>query len=159
MPLPRITSDETRLDKLAADLKRAVDRVDEDINLQHVFSNHLVLAGAGHIENSVAHILSEYGRIHGNSAIKRFVEKTVFRNNSLNCKKIETVSNQFNLEWWTKIEETTLESERDAVDNLKTLRDNIAHGRHNGTGFYTVKDYFDCAKIFVKKYSIVVLGH
>ena len=80
MPLLRITSDATRLDKLAADLERAVYAVDEDIYLQHVYSSHLVLAGAGHIENSVAHILSEYGRIHGNTTIKRFVEKTVSRN-------------------------------------------------------------------------------
>src|SRR5690606_19984540 len=80
MALPRITSDEQRLNKLASDLRAAVD--DADLSIQHVFSAHLVLAGAGHIESSISHILSEYARIHGNETVGRFVEKTVARNNS-----------------------------------------------------------------------------
>ena len=157
MPLPLITSNEARLDKLAADLHVAVNEA--DLNLQHVFSSHLVLAGAGHVEKSVIHILSEYSRKHGNPAISRYVEKTVARNNSLNCNKIKTISDQFNPDWWTKIEGETLPTERSAVDSLKTLRDEIAHGGENRTGFTTVKDYFFNAKTFVRKFSVVVLGH
>lgn len=157
MPLPRVISDEQRLSKLASDLRAAVDEA--DLNIQHVFTTHLVLAGAGHVENSVAHILSEYARIHGNEVVGRFVEKAVARNNSLNCEKIKTVSDQFNLNWWKQIEEQTLLIERDAVDSLKTLRDQVAHGRRNGTGFTIVSGYFDKAKSFVQKFSVVVLGH
>ena len=157
MPPPQISSEEQRLNKLAKDLRDAAD--DADLNIQHVFSSHLILAGAGHVENSVIYILSEYGRINGNPAIKRFVEKTVSRNNSLNCDKIKAISDQFQLEWWSHIEATTKDAERDAVDSLKTLRDQIAHGRRNGTGFTVVKGYLDCAKVFVQKFSLVVLGH
>lgn len=157
MPLPQITSEEQRLEKLSADLRSAVD--DADLNLQHVFSSHLVLAGAGHVENSIIQILSEYGRVNGNPVIKRFVERTVSRNNSLNCEKIKLVSDQFHPEWWPHFEVAIAASEKDAVDSLKTLRDQVAHGKRNGTGFSVVKGYFDNAKVFVRKYSLIVLGH
>jgi len=157
MPLPRITFEEQRLDKLSADLRLAVD--DADLNLQHVFSSHLVLASAGHVENSVIQILSEYGRVNGNPVIKRFVEKTVARNNSLNCEKIKLVSDQFHPEWWPQLEVAIAASEKEAVDSLKTLRDQVAHGKRNGTGFTVVKGYFDNAKVFIRKYSLIVLGH
>lgn len=157
MPLLRITSEERRLNKLVADLDKGV--IDADLGLQHVFSSYLVLAGAGHIENSVIHILSEYGRTHGNSAVKRFIEKTIARNNSLNCEKIKIILDQFDVTWWSLLEAATLESEREAVDSLKTLRDQIAHGHRNGTGFSVVNGYFDSAKSFIQKFSTVVLGH
>lgn len=157
MPLPQITREEQRLDSLAQDLHSLVD--DADLNIQHVFSNHLVLAGAGHVEKSVHDILSEYGRIHGNQAIERFVAKTVLRNNSLNCDKIKSVSDQFDPEWWRQIEQTTSSEERDSVDSLKNLRDQIAHGHHNGTGFNTVNGYLKNAKTFIQKFSLVVLRH
>lgn len=102
---------------------------------------HLVLAGAGHVEQSVINILSEYGRLNGNPKIRRFVEKTIARNNSLNCEKIKTVTDQFDADWWIQLEATTSEVDRVAVDSLKTLRDQIAHGKRNGTGFSIVEGY------------------
>lgn len=157
MPLQKITSEEQRISRLIADLRSAAECA--DLSLQHVFSSHLVLESAGHIENSIILILSEYGRINGNPAIRRFVEKTVARNNSLNCEKIRTVSDQFNLTWWPRLMTATSDSERDAVDSLKTLRDQIAHGHRNGTGLSIVEGYFSCAKVFVQEFSIVVLGY
>jgi hypothetical protein len=119
----------------------------------------LVLAGAGHVENSVIQILSEYGRVNGNLLVKRFVEKTDARNNSLNCEKIKLISDQFHQDWWLQMDKIVAGPEKDAVDSLKTLRDQVAHGRRNGTGFTVVKGYFDNAKVFIRKYSLVVLGH
>ncbi|MGB0696240.1 MAG: HEPN domain-containing protein [Rhodospirillaceae bacterium] len=157
MPPPRITSEEKRLDKLMYDLRNAVD--DADLGLQHVFSSHLVLAGAGHVEKSVINILSEYGRTHGNEKMRRFVERTVSRHNSLNCDKIKTVTDQFDPKWWPEIMEASSETERDAVDSLKALRDRIAHGHENGTGFSLVEEYCKKSKSFVRKLSQVILGY
>lgn len=156
MPPLLITREEQRLDKLSADLRGAVN--DADLSLQHVFSSHLVLAGAGHVEQSVINILSEYGRLNGNPKIRRFVEKTIARNNSLNCEKIKTVTDQFDADWWIQIEATTSEVDRVAVDSLKTLRDQIAHGKRNGTGFSIVESYYKSSKSFVRAFSAVVLG-
>ena len=45
-----------------------------------------------------------------------------------------------------------------AVDSLKTLRDQIAHGKNNGTGYGTVKGYYQRAKAFVVDFNSVILG-
>ncbi len=95
MPTLQILSQENRIDKLAANLRNTVDHA--DLNLQHIYSGHLVLATAGHVENSVIYILSEYGRKHGNKVLSNFVNKIVARNNSLNCRKIEQITNQFDI--------------------------------------------------------------
>ncbi len=156
MPLQRITIEEKHLDRISADLKNAVFAV--ELPLQHVFSNHLVLQGAGYIETAVKHVLSEYARTHGDPRIRRFVERSVGHNNSLNCSKIQTVVDQFDTDWWSKVKEATSEEEREAVDSLKTLRDQIAHGKNNGTNFTTVADYCKKAKSFIRAFSRVVLG-
>jgi len=158
MPPQRILIEEQRLDKLSADLRNAVDDAD-DLTLQHVFSSHLVLAGSGHIEKSVRYVLSEYGRINGNNTIKRFVEKTVARNYSLNCERIKKILDIFNPEWWEKVEAATSETERDAVNSLKTRRDKIAHGERDGTGFSTVDSYYRSSKSFIRAFSTVVLEY
>lgn len=156
MPPLSVTCEEQRLDSLLSDLRIAV--ADADLSLQHVFSSYLILAGAGHVERSVINILSEYGRLRGDSYIGQFVRKTVERSNSLNCDKIKKLTDKFSSEWWTHIKEKTFEHEREAVDSLKTLRDGIAHGKRNGTGFSVVEGYYKDSKSFVRKFSLVVLG-
>lgn len=157
MPPLTISSEEQRIDKLSVDLRAAADQA--DLPLQHIFSSHLVLAGAGHVEQSVINILSEYGRINGNLIVKRFIEKTVARNNSLDCEKIKKILDHFHLDWWVAVEGATTGAEREAVDSLKTLRDQVAHGKRNGTGFSVVEGYYSKSKSFVRAVSIVVLGH
>ncbi|MEC9245313.1 MAG: HEPN domain-containing protein [Pseudomonadota bacterium] len=130
---------------------------DVDVRIQNVFANHIVLASAGYVEDSVLAALSEYGRTHGNPRIARFVEKSVSRNNSLNSEKIENILHQFDKEWWPKIAERTSRENIEAIDSLKTLRDHIAHGRHNGTGYYTVRDYYKRSKRFILDFTYIVL--
>lgn len=156
MPPHQIVSDEQRLSKLSKNLNEAI--ADVDLPLQYVFSNHLVLAGAGHVENSVLAILAEYCRQHSNIPIKRYVAKTVSRNNSLNCEKIKSISDDFDTSWWPEIINSTGQNVRDSIDSLKTLRDQIAHGKMNGTGITVVSQYCSDARIFVRKYSEIVLG-
>ncbi|WP_147335682.1 HEPN domain-containing protein [Pseudotabrizicola alkalilacus] len=157
MPPLTISSEEQRIDKLSVDLRAAADEA--DLPLQHVFSSHLVLAGAGHVEQSVIFILSEYGRVNGNAIVKRFIEKTVARNNSLDCDKVKKILDHFHLDWWSAVEVATTGPERDAVDSLKTLRDQVAHGKRNGTGFSVVQGYYLNSKRFVRAVSSVVLGY
>ncbi|MGV6848971.1 MAG: HEPN domain-containing protein [Marinibacterium sp.] len=120
------------------------------------FANHVVLAGAGYVEDAVLATLSEYSRTHGNPKIARFVEKAVSRNNSLDCEKIERILNQFDKDWWPAIEARTRPENVSAIDSLKALRDQIAHGKPNGTGYMTVKDYYERSKRFVLDFAAVV---
>ena len=131
---------------------------DADFWVHGIFANHLVLAGAGYIEDGVAQILSDYGGRNGNSEIARFVQHSTARNLSLNCNKIEKILHQFNKDWWPTIKEHTAPANLSAVDSLKTLRDQIAHGRLNGTGFIEVRNYYIRSKSFIDDFSEVILA-
>lgn len=150
----RVTQNGNRIDALIATMNAAVDNV--DLRIQNVFANHIVLVGAGYVEDAVLATLSEYGRAHGNPRIARFVEKAVSRNNSLNCEKIEKILHQFDKDWWPEIEARTSSENISAIDSLKTLRDQIAHGKPNGTGYITVRDYYTRSKRFVLDFATVV---
>ena len=157
MPLQAVTFEESKLKSLIKDIDTAANVI--NINSQHILSSHLVLAGSGHVEKSVIQILSNYGSTHGNSAIQKYIQKNVSMKNSLNCEKIEKILNEFDKSWWDSVEKLTTESQRSSVDSLKTLRDQVAHGKANGTGLVVIKKYVQDAKIFVQKLSISVIGH
>ncbi len=82
----RVVPELQRIDTLVATLDLSVDSVDPII--QNVYANHVVLAASGYVENATAQILSQYGENNGNQRVARYIERTVSRNNSLNCKKI-----------------------------------------------------------------------
>lgn len=153
LPL-RVTQQANRIDALLATMDATVE--DVDFRIQNVFANHVVLAGAGYVESSVLAMLSEYGRIHGNTKISRFVEKSISRNNSLNCEKIAKILDQFDKDWWPAIVVSTAAENIAAVDSLKTLRDQVAHGKPNGTGYMTVRDYYVKSKRFVFDFASIV---
>ncbi|MEE4208011.1 MAG: HEPN domain-containing protein [Parvularcula sp.] len=145
-----------RIDNLKSRMDECI--WDVDASIQSVLSNYLVLAGAGLIENGLNHVLSEYGRRVGDVRIRRYVARTVSRHNSLNCKKIKDILEQFDPEWWRQIENNLSPADLEAVDSLKTLRDQIAHGRPNGTGFRTVEQYYSSAKRVISEISSVILS-
>lgn len=136
------------IDSTIAIIDKAMqDGVDDRI--QPIFSKHLIIAGSGLIESAVSNILYEYCQSRSNKQIQKFISKSVSRLNTLDCQKIEELFNKFDKEWWKKIEAQTKQDVRDAVDSLRNLRNQIAHGGHNGTGYSTVKDYYRNAKIFI----------
>lgn len=153
LPL-RVTQNRNRIDALLKTMDAAVDEVDPRI--QNIFANHVVLVSAGYVEDAVLATLSEYGRVHGNPKIARFAEKAISRNNSLNCEKVEKILHQFDKDWWPEIKAQTPPASMSAIDSLKTLRDQVAHGKPNGTGYMTVKGYYKSSKRFVSDFASVV---
>lgn len=123
-----------------------------EIRLQSVFSQYLIIKGSGLIELCVKEVVAEYARRYSNNQIKSYLVKSVSYENALNCNKIKMIFDRFSSDWWSRIEAATSNSERSAVDSIKTLRDQIAHGGQNGTGFSTVEQYY----INVKRFSEAV---
>lgn len=157
MPPPPILSAEiNRIDSRVKAMTALLEDVDSIV--QGVFASQLAIASAGLVERSVIEVLSEYGRRHGNAALSRYVQKTVARNNSLNCNKIEDILTHFNTEWWSGLAEQMTPPEKSAIDSLKTLRDQVAHGGACGAGYGTVNGYYKSVKTFVDKLCVVVLG-
>lgn len=153
LPL-RVHSEIQRIDALVKNLESFAEEADPIV--QNVFANHLVLAGAGLVEKSVIVILSEFSAKRGCPPLSSYVEQTVSYHNSLNCEKIEKILGGFDKNWWVSVVGLAPESSRAAVDSLKALRDQIAHGRPNGTGFATVRGYYTEAKRFVNCLNDVV---
>jgi hypothetical protein len=121
-----------------------------DIGVQGFFASHLVILASGHIEISVREIVCQYVTHRSNQKISRFSIKTLEYENSLNCEKISKILDKFDTDWKSELATKILASEKEAVDSLKTLRDQIAHGKPNGTGYITVKRYYEdsCKYIF-----------
>jgi hypothetical protein len=119
------------------------------LSFQHVYSSHAALKASGLVELGVREILGEYARRNSNRAVKNFVENVVEWENSLNCEKIEKLLNRFDSTWWPSVRGRTTLSQQSAINSLKTLRDQYAHGKYNGTGYLIVEGYYFDAKQFV----------
>jgi hypothetical protein len=154
LPL-EIRRNQQKIDSVVNEMDGSI--ADVSPSLQGVLSSHLVILASGHIELSVKELIKRYGETHGNRQIVRFIDRTIDRENSLNCEKIEKVLSRLDREWWPRLTNAIGADESAAVDSLKALRDQIAHGRFNGTGFMTVRNYYDGAKRFVSKLDNVVI--
>jgi hypothetical protein len=127
------------------------------MNFQHVYSSYLVVRAAGLVEFAVTEILAAYAAQHHSPEVQNFVRRALSYENSLNCQKIEKIFGRFSGLWWPGIRGMTSEEQRAAVDSLKTLRDQFAHGQTNGTGYAIVETYYARAKEFVRNMSDFLL--
>jgi hypothetical protein len=153
---PNVSSNLSRVESSIALMESAIPG--SDIRVQGVFSSHLVILASGHVEISVREIIGSYVKARSNPLISNFSIKTLERENSLNSDKICTILDKFNKDWKTRLFDKLANSEKEAVDSLKTLRDQIAHGKPNGTGYLVVKQYFKESCKYIGKLNDVVFG-
>lgn len=123
------------------------------MNMQHVYSSYLVVKTAGLVEVAVRDILRRYAQQHGNTVLQRYVSAMVERENSFNCEKLEKLLDRFSGDWWPDLLTLIPLAQRTAIDSVKTLRDQFAHGKANGTGFAIVDGYYGLTRSFVQALS------
>lgn len=124
-----------------------------DMNFQHVYSSYLVVRAAGLVEFGVKELLIAYTGLRAGTELRGYVRRAVSFENYLNCDKIEKIMGRFSETWWPEILNRTTQEQRSAVDSLKTLRDQFAHGQTNGTGYAIVEGYYRHSKVFVQRMS------
>ena len=131
----------------------ALDREKDRINLriQGVFANHLALKAAGFVEKSVQLELADYARRHGNSQVSKYVLRTIEWENSLNCEKIEKILSQLDPTWWGKLADELSEENLSAMNSLKNIRDQLAHGGDNGTQILSSDDILNRPSLLSRK--------
>ena len=152
---PNATSNRQRIDSIIMQMDGAISSA--EFRIQNVFSSHLVILASGHVEISVREIINRYVSQKSNLKINKFITHTIERENSLNCEKIGRVLDKFDMNWRIELAQIVLTSERESINSLKTLRDQIAHGKQNSTGYITVKEYFkDSCKYLLKLNAIIV---
>ena len=108
---------------------------------------------SAYIEISVKEEVASYCSLRSNTIISEFVRSTIERENSLNCKKIENLLASFDSRIWDHLKAAMTPEETAAIDSLKALRDQIAHGRDNNTGYVVISRYFEAVISFPEKLS------
>jgi hypothetical protein len=122
-----------------------------DLRIQAYLSKYLIIMASAYIELSVKEVLGLFCDSRSHPAIKEFVESTISWENSLNCRKIEEILGRFDKSVWSQLQ-TELDVEAlSSIDSLKTLRDQVAHGKDNGTGYVVISRYFGAILDFSEK--------
>ena len=111
---------------------------------------------SAYIEISIKEELTAFCEKKSHPAIREFVKTTVSWENSLGCSKIEAILCKFDKRIWEILKQSLSEEEILSIDSLKALRDQIAHGKDNNTGYLIISRYFDAIIDFPEKLAIAL---
>lgn len=128
---------------LEARLDFLIDKMDEttDIYMQAHHGRYLAILTAGYFEKAVQSAIIEFARNRSSREVTRFVERQISWEGSINRIKLKQILERFDDDIFERIEKIVDEEAKNAVDSIKGLRDQLAHGDDNGTGYGTVKRY------------------
>ena len=155
MKVKEIASEKDRVVSLFDLLMKESPKV--DLKAASAFGQFMAVQSGGFVERTVQLTMYDYAKTRSNAQISSFVLKRAKFLNSLNCEKIERFLEPFDKSWWQKIETLCGQDVLQSIDSLKSIRDDVAHGKHNGTGINIVKNYFDHAVVFSREFQEVIL--
>ena len=131
------------LDKVLSLVYRHPASSTNDIaKMQNIAANYLAVAASGLVETGIQTILYEFTTKRCSPQVRRYVQDRLGWAATLNCKKIDTLLGRFDTTWRDEFCTQRTDKQKKAIDSLKTLRDQVAHGKQNGTGYVRVKDYY-----------------
>jgi hypothetical protein len=151
-----IYSEKARLQQLFGQLKEQANNA--PLELQHVYSNHVALKTGGFLENSTKAIFKEYCSRNSNPEISNYVQHQIARLNSLSCEKIAKLMQAFLHDAkWEEIAKLCETADLEAVDSVKAIRDQVAHGKSNGSGITLTINYYERVTHFVECMEITLV--
>lgn len=136
--------------KSLADLCKLYANID-DTRIQGYLAKYLAIMASAYVEISVKEELSAFCESRSHPFIREFVKTTVSLENSLGCGKIEAILGKFDKRIWDVLKGSLTEEQVSSIDSLKALRDQIAHGKDNNTGYLVISRYFDAIIDFPEK--------
>jgi hypothetical protein len=139
---PLVVSHRAKTQNLADLCKTTASNTSIDSEIQSQLAKGLVLMAAAYIEISLREVVADYCKARSTPSIAKFVSDTISWENSLDCRNIKKILNRLNDTIWTELETKMGDPGVLAIGSLKALRDNIAHGKDNGTGYLVVSQYF-----------------
>lgn len=142
--LNELSALEKRIDYIISQLK-----AEQSIFLLSHWARYIAIISAGYFEEGVRLCVVGYCRKRANPQIVSFVEGRVAREGSINRAKLKKILDDFDLDLYDAIDAKADAETRSAVDSLKDLRDQLAHGKDNGTGLVTVLKYYAGAKRYI----------
>ena len=124
--------------------------------MQTIAANYVAVAASGLLENGVQEILFEFAKRSSSPKLLKYVRDRLERNVTLNCDKIDSLLDRFDSKWKTDFRARTSHAQQEAINSLKTLRDDVAHGKHNGTGYVVVMRYYHESTAALKTLAEIV---
>jgi hypothetical protein len=136
---------------LDARLSHVVTQFDRqpDYLIQTHLGKYLIIVTSGYFEQVVQASLTEFARHRSPPEIANYVDSTLSWEGSINRHKLARILNRFDGKWFTEIEKLAQPAEKQAIDSVKELRDQLAHGNENGTGYAAARNYH----FLVRSYS------
>jgi RiboL-PSP-HEPN len=145
LPSRDIFALERRLDYLIAKMDDTTE-----LYMQAHNGRYLAMLTAGYLEKSVQSAILEFTKKRSSLEVTRFVEKQIAWESSVNRSKLRGIRERFGDGIFERIDGIVDEETRNAVDSIKSLRDQLAHGDDNGTGYGTVKRYHAGVRQYVR---------
>lgn len=134
-------------------LDYAISKFDQqtDIFVQSHLARYLAILTAGYFEQAVQSALSDFAKRVSHTDVANYIDATLAWEGSINRDKLGRILKRFNESWYESVESIATDSEKNAVDSIKELRDKLAHGVDNGTGYGTVKVYHKETRGYVER--------
>lgn len=128
---------------LESKLDYSVSKFDatSDIYLQSHLARYLVIMTAGYFEQVVQASLTGFAQSRAHNQIVNYVDTTLSWEGSINRNKLERILGRFDKTWFSAVEARAQDPQKRAVDSVKDLRDQLAHGNDNGIGYSTARTY------------------
>lgn len=128
----------------------------QSIQVQAIASNYLAIAACGLVEVVVQEILYDFTRNNSSPKTASYVRSKLNWVITLNCPKIDALLRAFDPEWGILFNEKTSDRQKYAINSLRNLRNQLAHGKHNGTGYPTVRRYYEDSKCALRILANIV---
>ncbi len=127
-----------------------------DVFLQSHLSRYLIIITAGYFEQVVQNALVKFATDRSHQDVANYVDSTLSWEGSINRDKLSRILKRFNHSWFEKLEAATTEAEKNAIDSVKELRDQLAHGLDNGTGYAVARNYHLQVRGYVERFHQIL---
>ena len=141
----RNTKVNKRLLELRQLIKHAGD-VTDDISLQEHWARYLCVVTAGFLEYSIQAIYFDFAKSSSSRQFANFVENQLRRIGNPNTDRFLQTAGAFNPEWRKELElffQEGKDGEKEAINSMISMRNNIAHGGSADITTERVRDYLE----------------
>lgn len=146
---PEILSSKQRLDDRIQYLEEVLTSIQEDAEavdlakMQYIAASYITVAASGLLETGIQTILYDFSSSKSSEKVGGYVRKKLKGAITLNCEKICALLGSFDAKWQIEFSKNITHQQKVAINSLKTLRDEVTHGRNWNPSYTNVKNYYD----------------
>lgn len=113
-----------------------------DPEIRSHWAKYLCVLVSGFLETAVAAIYVDFAQRKSHRHIVNYVSSEIEFFTNPNMSKIVELAGEFNPEWASELEETTGGEIKEAIDSVRSNRNQIAHGEYSGITIGTITRFY-----------------